>query len=131
MQSQIYCTFFYKSLVAQPPFWKSRCCHTSSVETHGYMLEISRKPDKKFQIWGWLNKTINKHDLSNQTQLNFVSDEKISSYNIKIRQWLLLYYILLDIACGNIVNQYLQPMSYSFYSTWIEHWCCLDLAEIK
>ena len=114
MQSQIYCTFFYKSLVAQPPFWKSRCCHISSLETQGYMLEISRKPAKKFQTWGWLNKRINKYDLLNRTLLNFASDEKLSAYNLKIRQWLLLCYILLDIACGNILNQYVQPASCSF-----------------
>ena len=114
MQSQIYCTFFYKSLVAQPPFWKSRCCRTSSVETQGYMLEISRKFGKRFQIYGWWNKRINKYDISKRKLLNLVSDEKLRAYIFKIRQWLLLYYISLDIACGNILNQYVQPTSCSF-----------------
>ena len=78
------------------------------------MLEISKKPGKRFQILGGLNKRINKHDLSTPTLLNFVSDEKISADKLKIRQWLLLYYFLLDVACGNILNQYVQPTSYSF-----------------
>ena len=77
-------------------------------------LEISRKPAKKFQIWGWLSKRINEHDPSKRTLQNLVSDEKLSAFNLKIRQWLYLYCILLDIVCGNILNQYVQPTSYSF-----------------